>query len=235
MTLNVSFIGDNPQQPGIFAESYVPDQLIAGGLKLVTQPIVLAAGSNLPRGTVLGQQTSYSVISAAGTNTGNGTIGSLSAGVGAEVGTYTLTATSSTVFSITTPEGVALPNATVGTAYSNANGVGFTITAGGTAFVAGDSFTLQVLDSIGNFIVSVRTASDGSQNPSAILADFADATNGPVTTGGYVMGEFNVNALTYDSSWTPELLVTAMRPYSLFLKTAVSAADPGTSGVTNFA
>jgi hypothetical protein len=92
--------------------------------------------------------------------------------------------------------------------------------------VAGDSFTLNVINSIGNFITSVKTASDGSQVPCAILADFADATNGPVTTGAYVMGEFNVNAISYDNSWTPELLTTALRPYSIFLKSVVSAVDP---------
>jgi hypothetical protein len=47
-----------------------------------------------------------------------------------------------------------------------------------------------------------------------------------VQAGGYFMGEFNARAITYDSSWTPEQLTTAMRPYGIFLKGAVSAADP---------
>lgn len=232
MVLNVSTISDNPQQPMIFAETYIPDQLIAGALKLVTQPIVLAAGT-LQRGTVLGQQTSYSVQSAAGTNTGNGTVGTISAVAGAQIGAYKLVATSATNFTVTNPEGTALAASTVGTAYS-AGGIAFTLTAGGTAFTAGDSFTLTVVNSIGNFIASVKTASDGSQVPVAILADYADASSSPVRTGAYVMGEFNVNAITYDTSWTPELLVTALRPYSIFLKSVVSAADAGTA-VTNFA
>lgn len=233
MTLTVTSYGDNPQQPGIFAETYVPDQLIAGGLKLITQPIVLAAGTSLARGTVLGQQTNYSVQTAAGTNTGNGTIGTVSAIAGAKIGTYKALATSATNWGVVDPEGTVLAAATTGTAYT-AGGIKFTITAGGTAFVAGDSFTLAVLNSIGNFIVSVVGASDGSQTPCAILADFADATSGPVRTGAYVMGEFNVNALTYDTSWTPEALTTALRLYSIYLKSVVSAADAGTA-VTNFA
>lgn len=232
MALSVTTIGDNPFQPGISAETYVPDQLIAGGLKLVTQPIVVSAGT-LVRGTVLGQVTSYSVLSAAGTNTGNGTIGSVSAGTGANIGAYVLKATSATNWTVTTPEGASLAAATTGSAYSN-SGIAFTITAGGTAFVAGDTFTLTVVDSIGNFIACVKTASDGSQTPVAILADYADASSAPVRTGAYVLGEFNINALTYDASWTPELLTTAMRPYGLYLKTVVSAADAGTA-VTNFA
>ncbi len=234
MTLVVSTIGDNPAQPGIFSETYIPDQLIAGNLKLVSQPIVLAAGSQLPRGTVLGQQSSYSVLPTPGAaNVGNGTIGGLSAATGALIGNYSVVATSATNWTVTNPEGTALPAATTGAAYAN-GGLGFTITAGGTAFVAGDSFTLNAVDSIGSFITSIKTATDGSQVPVAILADYADATNGPVRTGAYVMGEFNVNAISYDNSWTPELLATALRPWAIYLKTVVSAVDAGTA-VTNFA
>ena len=53
MTLNVSNIGDNPQQPGISAETYVPDQLIAGNLKLVTDSVTITGGA-FKRGTVMG-------------------------------------------------------------------------------------------------------------------------------------------------------------------------------------
>lgn len=224
MALSVTTYGDNAFAPGITAETYVPDQLIAGNLKLVTQPIVLASGT-LKRGAVLGQQTDYSVVSAAGANTGNGTIGSISAVDGVKIGTYTLTATSSTNWTVVDPEGTALANATTGSAYS-AGGIKFTITAGGTAFASGDTFTLNVLDSTGNYILSVKNAGDGSQNPTAILVDDADASAGPVTCAGYVMGEFNVNALNYDTSWTHETLTTAMRAYGIFLKNAVIAADP---------
>lgn len=228
MALVINMLGDNPQQPMYMAESYVPDQLIAGNLKLVTQPIVLVSNSALPRGTVLGQITSFSVQSSAGANTGNGTIGSMSAGVGTLLGAYTITATDATTWTVTDPEGTALADATTGTAYTE-EGLSFTITAGSTAFAAGDSFTLEVIDSIGNFTESVKTASDGSQTPVAILSDYADASSGPVSTGAYMMGEFNANAISYDNSWTPELLTTALRPYSIFLKGSVSATDPGTA------
>jgi hypothetical protein len=228
MTLVITNYGDVPEAPAMFVSSYTPDQLIAGNLKIISQNIVLAAGTAIPRGAVLGQQTSYSVQSAHGTNTGNGTIGTLVAGVGTLLGIYSLVATSTTAFSVTDPEGTAMTAAASGTPYGGGGeGLGFTITAGGTPFAIGDTFTLNVIDSIGNFIVSVKTASDGSQTPCAILADLADATNGPVSTGAYVMGQFNVNAISYDSSWTPELLTTALRPYSIFLKEALTAADPG--------
>jgi hypothetical protein len=224
MTLSISTIGENPQQPGIQAETFVPDQLIAGNLKLVTQQI--QTSQLLPRGSVLGQQTTSSIDVTPGTNTGTGTVGSLSLGTTETFGAFQLKALSATSFSVTDPEGNALPNATVGTAYANAE-INFTITAGGTAFVAGDSFTLNAIEATGNYILSVKTASDGSQVPSAILATSTNnLTAGPATAGAYVMGEFNQNAINFDPSWTLPALQAALRPYGIFLKSSVSAADP---------
>jgi hypothetical protein len=224
MSLTVNSVGENPQQPSIYAETFIPDQLIAGNLKLVSQSIQLMAGT-LARGAVLGQQTNNSINSAAGTNTGNGTIGTLSLGTTETFGVFTLVATSATNFTVTDPEGNALPAATVGTAYSNAE-IGFKITAGGTAFVAGDSFTLNVLEATGNYILSVKTASDGSQVPSAILAGSTDASVAPQLAGAYLLGEFNQNVVSFDASWTLPALQTALRPFGIFLKSTVSAADP---------
>jgi hypothetical protein len=56
MTLSITTIGDNPQTPGMAAETYSPDQLIAGNLKCITDTVTLGAGT-LVRGTVLGQIT----------------------------------------------------------------------------------------------------------------------------------------------------------------------------------
>jgi hypothetical protein len=74
---------------------------------------------------------------AGGSNTGNGTIGSLAAQAGAKMGAYTVK------FSVTDPNGDTLASGTVGSAYSNGD-IGFTITAGGTAFAANDTFTITV-------------------------------------------------------------------------------------------
>lgn len=228
MALITNTYGDNPQMPSITSELYIPDQLIAGNLKLVTQPIVVEGNAPLPRGTILGQQTNYSVLTAAGANTGNGTVAVASVTAATLLGTYNLVATSATTFSVTDPEGVALAVADTGTAYT-AEGLTFTITAGATAFAVGDSFALTVEDSVGNFILSVKTATDGSQNPSAILVDYAAPTTAqPVNAGAYVMGEFNVNAVNYDSSWTLPALQAALRTSSIFLKGAVSSAPSGT-------
>lgn len=225
MSLSISTFGDNTSAPFARAEAYIPDQLVAGRFNLVTQPIYLASGT-LKRGTVLGQLTSYSVLTAAGTNAGNGTIGSVSPGSAAKLGVYTLTATAATLFEVTDPEGnILAAEATVGTAYASAD-INFTLTVGATAFVAGDSFKVTVENSIGNFIECVKTATDGSQVPAAILADDADASLGPVGTLAYVAGEFNARALIFDVSWTIPTVRTALRSLSMFVKSSVSAADP---------
>jgi hypothetical protein len=217
VAISYTQFGDNPENPGVFGNQYYPDQLIVDPKFLVSQPVELTAGT-LPRGSVLGEVTTSTIVAAAiAGNTGNGTVGAMTEGVTPKYGAFTLKATSPTVFSVTDPEGVALPNATVGTAYTNAE-LNFTITAGGTAFVAGDGFTLTALNTVGNVILSVRTASDGSQNPVCILADYADASAGPVKTGGYFAGEFNMNAINVDPSWTPQQILTALAARNIHLK-----------------
>jgi hypothetical protein len=58
MTLSVTSIGDNPQIPGSAAETYIPDQLIAGDFKLVTDNVILASGVIYTRGAIIGVTTS---------------------------------------------------------------------------------------------------------------------------------------------------------------------------------
>jgi hypothetical protein len=77
-----------------------------------------------------------------GGNTGNGTVGTVTAQTGEQVGTYTVSFTAATAFNVYDPKGALVGSGATGTAF--ANQLGFTITAGGTAFVAGDSFTVAV-------------------------------------------------------------------------------------------
>lgn len=342
MVLVPSLIGDSPQQPGVQAEAYIPDQLIAGNLKLVTTPGTLGAGT-LPRGTVCGQQTQGTVAAGAGVaasgtatfsalpaagdtlsfagttvtfvantvlgtannfplgnpqaaypnvqefldafipwlnasidtnlvkgvysgtgsvltitaatsgtagnslalskvstaivvsaanlsggaaNTGNGTFGTITRGASFRTnGPYVLTMLTATTFSLVDPNGVSLPNGATGVAYTDAQ-LNFTLTAGGTAFVANDSFHITQAAGSGNWVLSVATATDGSQVPGGILVDFADASGGAVTTGFYVMGEFNPNAMSWDDSWSLPALRAAFSPRPIYLKSFVSATDP---------
>ncbi len=224
MVLSVTSNQDNPFLPGNASFAYYPDQLIAGPQQRVTHNIILMSGK-YPRGTVLGRQTNVSLISAPGANnTGNGTLGSTSLGATAQTGAYSLVATSPTAFSVTSPEGVAEAPATVGAPY--AGQVNFTITGGTTAFAVGDSFLLSNSQSVGNFVLCVKTATDGSQTPAAILADSADATVGPTKIGAFFTGEFNENAVFYDGSWTLQDISAALTTRNLHLKNAILGADP---------
>lgn len=225
MSLTPSEIHDNPQHPGVQAYTYNPDQLIADARSLVTQPVLLASG-NLKRGTVLGQQTENPIQVVAGTgNTGNGTITGVVLGAAIKTGSYQLVATTATKFNITSPAGDVLGVATVDAAFAHAE-ISLTISAGATAFKAGDSLTLNVFDAVGTYVECVRTATDGSQNPLAVLVDDADATRGPVTAGAYLAGEFNAARLIYGATWSLPALVSAMRPYGIFAKTSISSASP---------
>lgn len=225
MSFTQSEVRDNPQRPGVQSQVYIPDQLIADARSIVTQPILLASGA-LKRGTVLGQQTENPAQVVAGaSNVGDGVIASIALGPAIKTGGYLLTATAAKVFSVTSPTGDVLGDASVDTAFAHAE-VQFTLTAGATAFKAGDSFTLNVFDAIGTYVECERTATDGSQHPLAILVDDADATQGPVTAGAYLSGEFNAARLIYSATWSLPALVSAMRPFGLFAKTSISAASP---------
>lgn len=117
--------------------------LLNAGTAALQGPVYVRNGN--PSGTkVIGgiEAVSESVGAATGGNTGNGTIGTVSVDNTAKSGTYKITMTSATAFSVTDPDGVLLKAGATGTAYT-AEGVTFTITVGGTPMVAGDSFTVS--------------------------------------------------------------------------------------------
>lgn len=102
-------------------------------------------------GLVMVQSTTgAATVSHAGTNVGNGTASAASVLAGAIYGAYSIIATSATEFTVQDPGGAFLAPLTVGTAY--ADEIGLTITAGSTAFVAGDTFTVSVTATNGNWI-----------------------------------------------------------------------------------
>lgn len=126
--------GPNPFAPGMKSSVFVPDQLVAGTLQLVTDTVIIAQGGAYARGTVLGMIT--------------------------DTGKHTL---------------------------------------------------------------CVKTATDGSEKPVAILVDNVDASDADQHGGVYLMGEFNENRLVYDNSWTPAALKAALRPLSIFVKDSIQA------------
>lgn len=118
--------------PSAQQDTFVPDQLIAGNLKLVTEDVTIGASQTLVRGSVMGKVTAT-----------------------------------------------------------------------------------------GAYILSVATATDGSQTPIAVMVDAVTTTSATGKGSIYKMGEFNSNYLTFDSSWTAGTLAAAMAP-PVFVKTALS-------------
>lgn len=74
--------------------------------------------------------------------TGDGTFTAYSGGTSSVAETFTITATSPTSFDVVGSVSGSIGPATVGTPFVHAK-IEFTITAGGTAFVAGDQFTIS--------------------------------------------------------------------------------------------
>jgi hypothetical protein len=74
--------------------------------------------------------------------TGDGTLTAYKGGADSIAETFTITATSATNFTVVGSVSGSIGPATVGTPFSHAK-LAFTLTAGGTAFVSGDAFTLS--------------------------------------------------------------------------------------------
>jgi hypothetical protein len=136
MTLTVTSVGENPQVPSISAQTFVPDQLIAGPKQIVTRNVTITGGP-YARGAVLGKITAS-----------------------------------------------------------------------------------------GKFTLALSASSDGSQTPTAILADNADGSAADVIAGVFLEGEFNINAVTLGTGITSTAAQDALRPLGVHLKSSVSAADP---------
>lgn len=76
---------------------------------------------------------------------------------------------------------------------------------------------LGVVTASGKYKLSVKTATDGSEAPAAILVDDVDASTTDQNGGLYLMGEFNQNRIIFDNSWAIPALKTALRPLAIFL------------------
>jgi hypothetical protein len=74
MSLNLAFIGNNPSQPSAASESYIPDQLVAGNLKLVSDIGQVTGSAVLQRGSVMGLTKFGSVTGTPGKAFASGTI-----------------------------------------------------------------------------------------------------------------------------------------------------------------
>lgn len=75
----------------------------------------------------------------------------------------------------------------------------------------------------GKYIKSLSAATDGSQNPVAVLAEDIDATSADVTTVGYLSGEFNTAAMTFGTGHTAASVKGALRDLNIYLFTNLPA------------
>lgn len=103
-------------------------------------------------------------VAAPGANTGNGTVGTLTAVPPAVAGVTNVKFLTATTFSVIDSTGARLADGATGVAYSS-KGLGFTITAGGTAFVAGDTFTITVVsNTVPVSFSTFKSAADAAGN-----------------------------------------------------------------------
>lgn len=144
--------------------------------------VTFLSGESISLGEVVGKITlSCPATGTAGTNTGAGTCSGVTAGAMASLGTYTLTcvatATGGGTFKVVAPDGGSLPDAVVGTAYTNQQ-INFTINDGDPDFAAGDSFTIPITAGSGKYVEVDASAVDGFQRAAGIaIADY-DASGG---------------------------------------------------------
>ena len=113
--------------------------------------------------------------------TGNGTISGITMGRKTQTGTYrlecTAAATNGGTFKVVAPNGAALPNATVGTAFADEQ-INFTINDGSSDFVVGDYFHVVVAQGSKKVTALAPSAVDGSEVAAGLLFDNTDATSG---------------------------------------------------------
>ena len=146
---------------------------------------ILAAGNDLDTGTVLGRLTKNTVAVAKISGTGVATFGAVTLGPNALPGVYLLTCTAAVnggtpaVFSVTAPNGFALPDLSAASTYtsSHINAVAATIPAGTTAWAPGDKIGITV-SGTGAYTKLNLTAVNGAADAAAILFSPVDASEG---------------------------------------------------------
>lgn len=152
--------------PALYSNPPLADFILseASGQRSRDNIMVAQAGAALPSGTVLSVQSAgvaeFAHDEAA---VGNSTIGAITVGAAAKYGIYTGTFTDATTATLVDPAGVTVGTVTLGLAF-NTGGMGFTMTAGGTAHVAGDMFNFDVSPA-----ALVYAQAEGADSQDAVL------------------------------------------------------------------
>lgn len=124
----------------------------APGMRSRSAVVLTQSGTAVKSGTVVTKADAGAATFAmdAG-STGNPTSGSITVGAAAVPGVYRIVFTTATLFVVEDPNGVFVDNGTLGTAFS-AGGLGFTLTAGGTAAVEGSTASITVAAGTNKFV-----------------------------------------------------------------------------------
>ncbi len=189
------------------------DDLFIGdgtGKEVLLRPGTLLTGNGIVlRKSVVGKITIGTVPStgtAAGGNTGNSTVGSVVGKVNTKVGVYTIKninledSEDTAQYQVTNPSGVVLGIAVPGVAFVS-DEIQFLVTAGGTAEIVGDSYTVTVPAGSGKLVLVDSTAIDGSQHAFGVVLDESlDTDTGDKVCSLARTGEFNEDVLIFGGS-----------------------------------
>jgi len=151
----------------------------ANGFRSRAVGIVVSGAGVVKPGAVMGKvATGTATAVAKDGNTGNATISAVTLGAGAKTGRYAVEFTAATKFDVIDPDGFKIKSGSTGAAYSD--DVKFTVTAGGTAMVAGDAIYIDVALGVPNFAPFDPDGTDGRQVAAAVLYEGCDATEADV-------------------------------------------------------
>ena len=73
----------------------------------------------------------------------------------------------------------------------------------------------------GKYLLSAAAATDGSEDPYAVLVRDVDASEGDVEAAVYLAGEFNEDVLSFGAGHDADSVREALRALSIFLATTV--------------
>jgi hypothetical protein len=199
--------------------SYEPKLRFAGSTQPEEKKVVLLSGEGVLEDlAVLGKVLmALGTPAAGGTNTGNGTLSGVALSSKTKLGDYKITMTAATKFIVEDPDGLRLPDGETGAAYAS-TGINFQLDAGGTAFVAGDTFTIPVEEPESERYRLSKTANvDGSQYPDCVLGEGKDASSEDVVSFAYIKGAFPDDEITLGTGHTLAKVKEVFEKKSIFL------------------
>lgn len=169
----------------------------ASGQRSRENIVVAQTGTEIVSGQIMtqaGDAATTGTAAAVAGNTGNPTFSAITVGAAGLPGVYNLQFTGATTFEVEGPDGKSIGTGKTGTAF-NKGGLGFTVTAGGTAAVTGDAWTITVASGTGKWIP--YTANGAAGPAMGVLYNYLPAATGDAKAVAFVRSaELNRYELT---------------------------------------